>query len=364
MNPKIVRSVLAVVLIVGAGLVLSVAVASAAEQAARADGQGSKIAFSRFCLIIDCPLTVEHQQTEIWVMNGDGSNPARLTNNTTWDLGAVWSPNGRTVAFFGVQFVPNPSDPTKDVPVSQHVYLINADGTDQRLLMPQPDQPPSRWPSFSPDGQKIAFDTGNPQTGDIWVVDSDGTDPTNLTNNASLRNIRPDWSPDGTKIAFSRCDLFCPASPQNRATSGEIYVMNADGSDSSDPTCLTCPTDSENGTLNTDNAPAWSPNGQKIAFQKNVVQSNGIGHDEIYVMNADGSDETPLTSYSADNPGDNDDPSWSPNGQQITFERDIPPLASPEVFTMNADGSHLAQLTGPPYANGHPGWGRGAALTP
>jgi Tol biopolymer transport system component len=137
--------------------------------------------------------------------------------------------------------------------------------------------------------------------------------------------------------------------------------MNADGSD---PTCLTCAMDTENGTVNTSNAPAWSPNGQKIVFQKNVVQSNGVGHDEIYVMNADGSDETPLTSYSADNPGDNDDPSWSPNGQQITFERDTPPLASPEVFTMNADGSHLAQLTGPPYANGHPGWGRGSALTP
>jgi Tol biopolymer transport system component len=86
-------------------------------------------------------------------------------------------------------------------------------------------------------------------------------------------------------------------------------------------------------------------------------------------MNADGSDETPLTSYSADNPGDNDDPSWSPNGQQITFERDIPPLASPEVFTMNADGSNVAQLTGLTgptglYANGHPGWGRGPTLVP
>jgi hypothetical protein len=90
-----------------------------------------------------------------------------------------------------------------------------------------------------------------------------------------------------------------------------------------------------------------------------------IGHHEIYVMNADGSDEIPLTIYGPNtNHGDRDDPSWSLNGQQITFERDIKPTPSPEVYTMNADGSDVAQLTGLPYLNGHPGWGRGPAMVP
>jgi TolB protein len=343
MNRKIIGSALAFVLIGAAAFVTLVAGAGAAGRLTSGVAQGSKIAFSRLCEITNCPSTVEHQQTEIWVMNGDGSDPEQLTHNTTWDLGAVWSPNGKTVAFFGAQF-----DPITDKPLSVGVYLINADGTDQRLLTP--DQP-GRWPSFSPDGKKIAFDDGNPQNGDIWVVNSDGTDPHNLTNDARDRNIRPDWSPDGTKIAFTR--------------KGEIYVMNADGGDGSDPTCLTCLTDSTNGTLGTDNAPAWSPNGKKIAFQKTVVQSNGVGHLEVYVMNADGSDEIPLTSYDPEtNPGDSDDPSWSPNGQMITFERDLESSPSPEVFTMNADGSDVTQLTELPYLNGHPGWGRGPVLAP
>jgi TolB protein len=349
MSPKIVRSVLILVLIGGAGLVLPVAGAGAAERSASGDGRGSKIAFSRLCLITDCPLTVEHQQTEIWVMNGDGSNAQQLTHNTTWDLGAVWSPNRKTVAFFGVQYVPSASDPTKDVPISEHVYLIDANSSDQRPLAPNQ---PGRWPSFSPDGKKIAFDnvSGGPNSdGDIFVVNSDGTgSPQDLTKDLPVgRNIRPDWSPDGQRIAFVR--------------NGEIEVMNADGSN---PTCLTCRSDGTNdGGL--DNAPAWSPNGQQIAFQKTIVLSNGAGHLEVYVMNADGSDETPLTNYDPNtNPGDSDDPSWSPNGQQITFERDIQVTGAPEIFTMNADGSDVAQLTGLPSLNGHPGWGRGPSLAP
>jgi Tol biopolymer transport system component len=63
-------------------------------------------------------------------------------------------------------------------------------------------------------------------------------------------------------------------------------------------------------------------------------------------------------------PLDSDDSSWSPNGQQITFKRDIHPTPSPEIFTMNADGSVVVQLTGLTglYSNGHPGWGRGPTL--
>ena len=66
-------------------------------------------------------------------------------------------------------------------------------------------------------------------------------------------------------------------------------------------------------------------------------------------MNADGSDEIPLTSYDPNtNAGDSDDPSWSPIGQQITFERDLYPTPSPEIFTMNADGSDVTQRAGLP----------------
>jgi TolB protein len=290
--------------------------------------QGAKIAFTKLCEIAGCPPIVEHQQAEIWVMNGDGSDPRQLTHNTTWDLGAVWSPDGKTVAFFGVQY-----DPITDKPLGPpHVYLINADGSDQRLLTDHP----GRWPSFSPDGKEIAFDNGGPSSGDIFVINTDGTDLQQLTFDSAARNIRPAWSADGQKIAFT----------SRRDGNDEIYVMNPDGSDQ---TRLT-----DNPA--SDSAPAWSPNGQRILFQ-----SDRDGNDEIYVMNADGSDQTRLTNY----PGRDDDPDWSPNGQQIAFHREVDIQNQIlQVFVMNADGSNPTQLTGlpgDPSENGHPGWGRGPA---
>jgi Tol biopolymer transport system component len=297
-----------------------------------AGGQGAKIAFSKLCEIAGCPPIVEHQQAEIWVMNGDGSDPRRLTDNTTWDLGAVWSPDGKTVAFYGVQY-----DRITDKPLGPpHVYLINGDGTHQRQLIDPSQDQSGRWPAFSPDGSKIAFDNGGQPSANIFVANTDGSDLHQLTFGRAERNIRPAWSPDGKQIAFT----------SQRDGNDEIYVMNADGSDQ---TRLTNnPAD--------DNAPAWSPNGRQIAFQ-----SDRDGNTEIYVMNADGSNQTRLTNY----PGLDADPDWSPNGQQIAFHREVDIQNQIlQVFVMNADGSNPTQLTGlpgDPSENGHPGWGHGPA---
>jgi Tol biopolymer transport system component len=108
--------------------------------------------------------------------------------------------------------------------------------------------------------------------------------------------------------------------------------------------------------------PAWSPDGKRIAFFRDSGDFSTKNY--LFVMNADGSDQTNLTNY----PGRDEDPSWSPNGQQITFHRDVDPQSQIlQVYTMNADGSNLTQLTGlpgDPSENGHPGWGRGPAQAP
>jgi tol-pal system beta propeller repeat protein TolB len=268
-------------------------------------------------------------------MNGNGGQPRQLTHNTTWDLAPVWSPDGNTIAFYGVQF-----DPNTDKGGPPHIYLVDLVDPNtgvQKPLGGEASPVVGRFPDYSPDGKQIAFDNGSPKSGDIFVINADGSGtPTNLTQDAAARNIRPDWSPDGSKIAFT----------SRRDGNDEIYVMNADGTGT--PTNLT-------NNPAADSAPAWSPDGRKIVFV-----SDRDGNEEIYVMNADGSDQTRLTTW----PGRDEDPDWSPNGRWIAFHRDINPIDAGilEVFVMNPDGSNQMPLTGRPSENAHPGWG--PALAP
>jgi Tol biopolymer transport system component len=186
------------------------------------------------------------------------------------------------------------------------------------------------WPTWSPDGTKIAFTSTRDGNEEVYVMNADGSGQTNLTNHPAS-DIFPAWSPDGTKIAFT----------SGRDFDWEVFVVNADGSS---PTNLT-----NNDNLNSDLEPDWSPDGTKIAFRASRYDSYGFGFD-IYVMNADGSGQINLTEH----PAFDSEPAWSPDGAQIVFQSDRD--GNFEIYVMNADGSGQTNLTNNPASDFKPDW--------
>lgn len=216
------------------------------------------------------------------------------------------------------------------------IYVMNDDGTAQRNLTRDPGD--DEDPSWSPDGQKIAFvsQRGGPNGygTNVWVVNADGGAPRKLTHTHwSDRSV---WSPDGQRIAFIRHFENPPGNPTGNTTP-EIYVMNADGSNQQRLTRNKL----EEFALD------WSRSGQ-LAFVRGPNLGPGTTGDEIFVMNPDGSGLQRLTR----NRMQEDAVAWSPDGQEIAFVRwrtssDIRTGRSSSIFVMNADGSSERRLTPP-----------------
>lgn len=248
---------------------------------------------------------------DIYVMNADGSGQARLTNPPGGGMDPQWSPDGTRIAYSG------------NTGTDVDIYVMKADGTGKINLTrggPHASQP--RW---SPDGRKIVFlrdfTDGAQANLDIYVANSDGSGESPLTQNPvdAHRDLDRDpvWSPDGTRIAFSR----------ERDDVADIYVVNASGGN---PIQLT-----HSPALN-EKTPAWAPDGRRIAY---------LGGGDILIMNADGSGQTNLTNTPS---AEELWPAWSLDGTKIAFTRRTPPAFSGEIWVMGADGGNPLQLTHTP----------------
>ncbi len=266
---------------------------------------------------------------EIYLMNPNGKQIRRLTEQPKYDGEPAWSPDGKRITF--VSYRDLDLIPRREIHRGE-IYLMNADGSNPINLTQAPERADG-VSSWSPDGQQIAFTSATLfnesilANSDIFVMDADGGDPINLTNHDALDQT-PDWSPDGNRIAFS----------SNRDRNWEIYVMNADG---------TNPINLTNHPAR-DGRPDWSPDGKQIAFT-----SERNGHFEIYVMNADGTNPINLTNH----PAEDNHPSWSPDGTRIAFDSSRDHFANLEIYVMNADGTNPINLTQDPDWDAHPSWG-------
>ena len=242
-----------------------------------------------------------------------GAAPTRLLPGTTVGEARL-SPDGSKVAFLGI------------VEGIQGIYVMNRDGSNIFRLVSRTDGP-LVWPTWSPDGSKIAYQGGNSVSAfDIYVVNADGTNKVNLTADLGVTDqLTPSWSPainGGSRIAFV-----------HRAGGNEnVWTMRPDGTDRRQITT---------GVL--DEHPSWSPNGATIVFSR----TNIVVHGDLHLVDANGQNVRPVMPF-VSLAGPQWYPVFSPDGRMIAFSSQHETWSSSgefQVYTIWTDGSKLAKRT-------------------
>jgi Tol biopolymer transport system component len=210
---------------------------------------------------------------------------------------------------------------------SCEIHVVRADGTHQRQLTHTAGS--DLRADWSPDGSQVVFASNADGDYDLYLLDVDsGRESLLLDNGGDERG--PDWSPDGGKIAFS-------------STAGghsEIWVMDVDEAQADQLTYYDAHSI----------VPDWSRDGKRIAFA-----SNADGAFDIHLMRTDGAEHTNLTGEILGDDSDEFDPSWSPDGDTLSFDA-RPAGGDFDIYVIQSDGSGVENLTAHSAEDRHSSW--------
>ncbi len=245
--------------------------------------------------------------SELFVMDWDGSNPRQLTKHGSIALAPAWAPGGKHLAF------------TSFLRGGPALFLLSPQEGYLRLLHDQGGVNSS--PSFSPDGQRIVFASSQGGNVDLYTVPVEGGEAQRLTTSLAI-DTQPAWAPNGRQIAFT----------SSRSGRPQLYLMDADGSNVRQLTF--------EGEFH-DEA-AWASDGTRLVCTTRVDNRFQLATVDVVT-----GEERVLAG-----PGNNESPSFSPDGSMLAFVSDR--TGTPQIFITDAEG-RPTQLT-TEGANHSPAW--------